>query len=236
MRKVLLVLLVLVAAGLVAADRIGVRVAEDKIGEQVAAQYNLQERPDVTIHGIPFLTQAVGGEYKHIEVGIGDWTQQGVTVTGVKVDMRGVDAPLSEVTKGSAADVTARTATASAVVPYDVIQKRAPKEVKRIGPKGDDLSVDLTGNVLGVQLTGTAVVQVKPTAKGIAISPVSVGSNGAAQIPLALVRSQLTWTVPVSDLPVGSRISQIQPTPDGLRVAATAENVRLNDLQAPTGQ
>lgn len=231
MRKVLLVLLVLVAVALVAADRIGVRVAQDKIGEQVAAQYNLQQQPDVTIHGIPFLTQAVGGEYDHIEVAIGDWTEQGVTVTGVKVDMRGVQAPLSEVTKGSSADVTARTATASAIVPYDVIKKEAPKEVRRIGPKGDDLSVDLTGNVLGFPVNGTAVVEVKPTAKGIAITPVSVGSNGAAQIPLALVKRQLTWVVPVADLPVGSRISKIEPTPEGLRVAATAENVRLNDLQ-----
>ena len=51
------------------------------------------------------------------------------------------------------------------------------------------------------------------------------------QIPLALVKQQLTWVVPVADLPVGSRISEIQPTPDGLRVSATAENVRLNDLQ-----
>jgi hypothetical protein len=231
MRKVLLVLLILVAVALVAADRLGVRVAQDKIGEQVAAQYNLQQQPDVKIHGIPFLTQAVGGEYKHIEVSIGDWTEQGVTVTGVKVDMRGVDAPLSEVQKGSSANITARTATASAVVPYDVIQKEAPKEVKRISPKGDDLSVDMTGTVLGFPVDGTAVVEVKPTAKGIAITPVSVGSNGAAQIPLALVKRQLTWVVPVADLPVGSRISQIQPTADGLRVAATAENVRLNDLQ-----
>ncbi|WP_433476601.1 LmeA family phospholipid-binding protein [Spirillospora sp. CA-142024] len=231
MRKVLLGLLVLAAVVLVLADRFGVRTAENKIGEQVAAQYNLQERPEVTIHGIPFLTQAIGGEYKHIEVAIGDWTEQGVTVTGVKVDMRGVSAPLSEVTKGNAANVTARTATASAVVPYDVIKKEAPKEVKRIGPKGDDLSVDMTGNVLGVPVNGTAVVQVKPTSKGIAVTPVSVGSNGAQQIPLALVKQQLTWVVPVADLPVGSRISEIQPTPDGLRVSATAENVRLNDLQ-----
>ncbi|MFA1550813.1 DUF2993 domain-containing protein [Actinomadura chokoriensis] len=231
MRKVLLVLLIFVAVVVVAADRLGVRIAEDKIGEQVAAQYNLRQQPDVSIHGFPFLTQAAGGEYKHIEVGIGDWTEQGVTVTGVKVDMRGVKAPLSEVSKGSAADVTARTATASAVVPYDVIKKEAPKEVTRIGPKGDDLSVDLTGSILGFPVTGTAVVEVEPTAKGIAITPVSVGSDGATQIPLALVKRQLTWVVPVTDLPVGSRISRIQPTPDGLRVAATAENVRLNDLQ-----
>ncbi|SPT51092.1 MULTISPECIES: LmeA family phospholipid-binding protein [Actinomadura] len=232
MRKVLLVLLILVAVALVAADRIGVRVAQDKIGEQVAAQNNLRQQPEVTIHGIPFLTQAVGGEYERIEVAVGDLTEQGVTVTGVKVDLRGVEAPLSEVTKGSAANVTARTATASAVIPYDMIQKEAPKEVKRIGPKGDDLSVDMTGAVLGVPVNGTAVVEVKPTAKGIAITPVSVGSNGAAQIPLALVKRQLTWTVPVADLPVGSRISEIQPTEEGLRVSATAQNVRLNDLRA----
>ncbi|QKW33588.1 DUF2993 domain-containing protein [Actinomadura sp. NAK00032] len=231
MRKVLLVLLIFVAVVLVAADRLGVRVAQDKIGEQVAAQYNLTQQPDVTIHGIPFLTQAIGGEYKHIEVEIGNWTEQGVTVSGVTVDMRGVNAPLSEVSKGSSANVTAKTATASAVIPYDVIRKEAPKEVKAIRPKGDDLSVDLTGNILGFPVSGTAVVEVKPTAKGIAITPVSVGSDGAAQIPLALVKRSLTWVVPVADLPVGSRISQIQPTPDGLRVAATAENVHLNDLQ-----
>lgn len=234
MRKVLLVLLILVAVGLVAADRIGVRVAEDKIGEQVAAQYNLQQRPDVTIHGFPFLTQAIGGDYDHIEVAIGEWTEQGVTVTGVKVDMRGVSAPLSEVTQGSAANVTARTATASAVIPYDVIRKEAPKEVKRIGPKGDNLEVDLEGTFLGRSISSTAVVEVKPTSRGIAISPVSVGSSdGGPQLPLALVKRQLTWVVPVADLPVGSRISEIRPTAEGLRVAATAENVRLNDLQQP---
>lgn len=231
MRKVLLVLLVLVAVGLVAADRIGVRIAQDKIGEQVAAQYDLQEQPDVTIHGIPFLTQAIGGDYDHIEVTIDSWTQQGITVTGVKVDMRGVSAPLSEVTQGSAANVTARSATASAVIPYDVIKKEAPREVKRIGPKGDKLSVDLEGVFLGRRTTSTAIVAVKPTSRGIAVTPVSVGSDGGPQIPVALVRQQLTWTVPLADLPVGSRISEIEPTADGLRVAATAENVTLNDLR-----
>ncbi|TYK43693.1 LmeA family phospholipid-binding protein [Actinomadura decatromicini] len=236
MRKVLLVLLILVAVGLVVADRLGVRIAEDKIGEQVAAQYDLQQQPDVTIHGIPFLTQAVGGDYDHIEVEIGDWTERGVTVSGVKVDMRGVNAPISEVTKGGAANVTAKTATASAVVPYAVIKKEAPREVKGIRPKGDNLEVDLQTVFLGRPFTGTAVVQVKPTARGIAVSPLSVGSPGGPQMPLALVRQQLTWIVPVASLPLGSRISEIQPTPDGLRVAATAENVHLNDLRQQTKQ
>ncbi|QKG24678.1 LmeA family phospholipid-binding protein [Actinomadura verrucosospora] len=231
MRKALLALLIVVAVGLVVADRVGVRVAQNRIGQQVAAQYDLPRQPDVTIHGIPFLTQVVGGSYDHITVDIGDWTEQGVTVSGVKVDMRGLNAPLSDVINGDTTNMTADTATASAIVPYDVIKKEAPKEVKSIAPKGNDLAVDLTGTVLGFQVNGSAVVSVKATSKGIAITPESVGTNGAAQLPLTLVRQQLTWIVPVRDLPVGSRISEIQPTAEGLRVAATAHNVNLNDLE-----
>lgn len=231
MRKVLLVLVLLLAGGIVAADRLGVRVAQNEIAKQVAAQYALDQRPEVKIHGIPFLTQAVGGTYDRIDVSIGDWTEQGVTVRDVKVEMQGVNAPLAQVTSGNTSNITARTATASAILPYDVIKKRAPKEVKGIAPKGDGLQVDLTGAVMGFPVNGTAVVKVTPTKKGIAITPVSVGSNGASQIPLALVQRQLTWTVPVTNLPVGSRISGIQPTAEGLRVSATADNVHLNNLR-----
>ncbi|OLT30890.1 hypothetical protein BJF79_37735 [Actinomadura sp. CNU-125] len=231
MRKALVVLLVLVVGGLIAADRIGVRVAQDEIAKQVAAQEGLARKPDVKIHGFPFLTQAVGGEYDHIEVVIGEYTQQNVTLSGVRVDMRGVRAPLSEIANGNTANVTARTATASAVVPYSAIEAEAPKEVEGLAPKGENLEVDLAGAVMGFQLSGKAVVSLEATDKGIAIAPVSVAPDGGPQIPLALVKRQLTWMVPVTDLPVGSKISQIEPTPEGLRVAATAQNVQLSDLQ-----
>lgn len=231
MRKALVVLLVLVVGGLVAADRIGVRVAQGEIARQVAAQEGLARQPDVTIHGFPFLTQAAGGEYDHIEVLIGEYAQQDVTLSGVRVDMRGVRAPLSEIANGNTANVTARTATASAVVPYSVIEERAPKEVEGLAPKGENLEVDLAGAVMGFQLSGKAVVALEATEKGIAVSPVSVAPDGGPQIPLALVKRQLTWSVPITDLPVGSRISRIEPTADGLRVSATARNVQLSDLE-----
>ncbi|MEV4252685.1 DUF2993 domain-containing protein [Spirillospora sp. NPDC049652] len=233
MRKFLLVVLILLVVGLVAADRIGVRVAEREIGKQVAAQYNLAERPDVTIHGIPFLTQAVQGEYDQIDVGIGDWTQQGITVHDVKVEMRGVDAPLDQVAGGNADSVTARTATASAVLPFDVIKSRAPKEVKAVRAKGENLEVDMAGQVLAFTLNGTAELSVKPSRRGIAITPVKVSTSGIT-VPLDTVRDRLTWFVPITDLPVGSRIKQIQVTPEGLKVAATADNVKLGQLQQTT--
>ncbi|GAA2427134.1 DUF2993 domain-containing protein [Actinomadura vinacea] len=228
MRKVLVVLLVLVIGGVVAADRLGVRFAQDEIGRQVATQYNLRQQPEVKIHGFPFLTQAVGGEYDQIDVTIADWTQAGVTLRDVKVEMRGIGAPLGDVMSGNVNNVTVRTATASVVVPYEVLQQRAPKEVRKIGPKGDDLQVDLSGQVLGFPVSGNAVVSVKATGKGIAITPVSANSG---QIPLSALRSRLTWTVPLTNLPVGSKINEIRPTPEGLRVSATANDLRMSNLR-----
>ncbi|TQM67183.1 DUF2993 family protein [Actinomadura hallensis] len=231
MRKVLVVLLCLTIVGVVAADRIGVRIAENRIAQEVAAQTELTREPDVTIHGIPFLTQVAGGEYEHIEMALGDWTEQGVTVTDVRVDMRGVNAPLSEVASGNTANVAARTATVSAVVPYSLIKQNAPREVTGISPDGDNLAVDLEGDILGFRLESTGVVELKATGRGIAVSPVSVKTNGGPQIPLAALKRQLTWVVQVPALPLGAKISSIRPTADGVRVGATAENVKLNDLQ-----
>ncbi|RFU43354.1 DUF2993 domain-containing protein [Actinomadura logoneensis] len=233
MRKFLLVVLVLLVVGLVAADRIGVRVAQNEIGKQVAAQYDLAKRPDVTIHGVPFLTQAVQGEYDQIDVRIGDWTQQGITVQDVKVEMRGVDAPLDQVAGGNADSVTARTATASAVLPFDLIKSRAPKEVKAVRAKDGNLEVDMSGQVLAFSLNGTAELSVKPSRRGIAITPVKVSTSGIT-VPLDTVRDRLAWYIPITDLPVGSRISQIHVTGEGVEVAATAENVKLGQLQKMT--
>ncbi|WP_026417000.1 LmeA family phospholipid-binding protein [Actinomadura oligospora] len=230
MRKFLLVVLVLLVVGLVAADRIGVRVAQNEIGKQVAAQYNLSRQPDVSIHGIPFLTQAVGGEYDRIDVGIGDWTQQGITVRDVKVEMRGVNAPLDQVAAGNADNVTARTATASAVLPFDVIKGRAPKEVKAVRAKDGNLEVDMVGQVLAFSLNGTAELKVVPSRRGISITPVKVTTSGIS-VPLDAVRDRLTWYVPITELPLGSRISRIQVTDQGLRVSASADNVKLGQLQ-----
>lgn len=229
MRKVLLVFLILVIGGIVVADRVGVRIAEDEIGKRISDQYKLRQRPDVTIHGFPFLTQMVGGEYDRIDVGLGDWTEQGVTVNDVKIEMRGVKAALNDMINGTNAQVTARTATASAVLPYEVLKQRAPKGVESIGPSGSDLQLRGTYAFLGVSAPVDVIVSVKPTGQGIAITPRSVGTSGI-RVPLALVQDRLTYTVPVRDLPVGSRISDIQVTPGGLRIAATAQNVDLNNL------
>ena len=66
----MLVLLVL-AALLAAADRYLVHLAERTVAEQAQASADLRTRPTVTIHGFPFLTQAVRGRYARIDVSAG---------------------------------------------------------------------------------------------------------------------------------------------------------------------
>jgi hypothetical protein len=230
MRKVLLALLFVLIIGVVVADRVGVMVTQNQIAKQVAAESDLPQQPDVKIHGIPFLTQALGGEYKKIDVGIGPMTQQGVTLNDVQVELAGVKAPLTEVINGNTSNVVASTATASAVVPYDAVRRRAPSAVKSISANGSDLQVRGNLALFGLSRDVTIVAAVKATSRGISVIPRSVRSGGGPTVPVALLQDRFTFTVPVKDLPLGSRITGVDVTPDGLRIAATADNVKLNDV------
>jgi hypothetical protein len=234
MRKVLLVLLFILIIGVIAADRVGVAVAQDQIAKQVAAQNDLPRKPDVKIHGIPFLTQAIGGEYKKIDVGIGQLTQQGVTLGDVKVELNHVKAPLRDVLNGDASNVVAGTATASAVVPYEEVRRRAPDAVKSISANGSNLQVRGNVSFLGVSGDVTMVASVRATSRGVAVTPQSVRTGGGTAVPMSLLRGQFTFTVPVRDLPLGSRISKVEVTPDGLLIAATADDVQLDKVPSTT--
>jgi hypothetical protein len=230
MRKVLVVILLLLIGGVIAADRLGVRKAEDEIAKQVASQYGLDTRPDVKIHGFPFLTQAIGGTYDQIDVTLGQWTEKGVTVNDAKLKLSGVRAPLADVVNGNSSQITARNATASATVPYAVVQKYAPQGVQGISANGSNLQARVSGSYLGIRVAGNLVASLKATPQGIAVTPQSV-SNGGAQVPLAMLQQRYTFVIPARNLlPMGARVSDIEVAPGGLRIAATVDNVRLENL------
>ena len=231
MRKVLVVIAILLIGGVIAADRLGVGIAEDEIAKQVAAQYQLDTKPDVTIHGIPFLTQALGGEYDQIDVALGAWTEKGVTIQDAKLELAGVRAPLSDVINGDSSQITVRTATASAVVPYAVLQKYAPQGVTNLSAKGSDLQAHVTTAIFGLQVSGSVVASLKATSKGIVVTPQSISGNSGPQVPVSLLRQRFAFTVPVQNLlPMRARITDVGITPDGLRIAASADDVDMDKL------
>jgi hypothetical protein len=105
-KKIIIVVLVLVAL-LVGADFGLAAVAEHTVSQKAREQLNLVEDPSVTIHGFPFTTQAIGGDYGHISL-----SATGLRVTDqlrdadVTAELRDVKAPLSDLISGNTNSIT----------------------------------------------------------------------------------------------------------------------------------
>src|SRR3982074_1425584 len=79
--KRLIVVFAVLAALLVGADFGLAAYAEHTISQKARDQLKLVDDPSVTIHGFPFATQALSGDYSHISVSAG-----GVPVKGILRD------------------------------------------------------------------------------------------------------------------------------------------------------
>ncbi|WP_225728392.1 MULTISPECIES: DUF2993 domain-containing protein [unclassified Nocardia] len=229
--RAILILIVVLAIAAIVGDRVGVVVAQNEIGRQIAAQYKLPNEPRVRIGGFPFLTQAVDGNYHDIDIRVGDWSDQKISVHDLDVTLTDVSAPLSDVIHNRTSNFVAATANATALVPYDTVKGFAPSGVESISNSPNGLRVTGTFSVEGIPMPATVVVTVAPTDDGIEVTPVSVqAAAGGPTIPLAMLRRTLTFTVPLQRLPLGARVTSIQPSANGLQVTAVAHNVRLSDL------
>jgi hypothetical protein len=228
MRKGLVIFLILVVGLIIAADRVGLWVAEDQIAKNVASQYGLDHKPDVKIKGFPFLNQALNGRYGEIDVKVGDVTQLGVHLTDTVVTLKGVKAPLSDAAHGDASKMVADTATSTATVSYADIDKQAPRGMK-VSAKGKALQVRGPVTVLGMSRTLTATVTVRPSGRSVRVVPQTVNAGGAT-LPVALIQQAFTFTMPVKGIPLNTRISDVQIQPDGLRVTTTGQHVNLESL------
>jgi hypothetical protein len=228
MRKGLVVGLIVLIGLVIAADRVGLMVAQDEIAKNVASQYQLDHKPKVTIKGFPFLTQAVDGKYDEIDVNVGDLTQLGVKLTNTTVTLKGVKAPISDAVKGDSSKMIADSAVSTATVGYSDVDKEAPKGMK-VSAKGSALQVHGLVTVLGVSRTMTATVTVQPAGRKVRVLPQTVNAGGAT-LPVALVQQAFSFTMPVKGLPLGTRISEVRVEPDGLRVSTAAEHVKLSSL------
>ncbi|NUS45889.1 MAG: DUF2993 domain-containing protein [Mycobacteriaceae bacterium] len=223
--RALLTLIVVAAVALVVGDRVAVVLAQKAIAHRIATEYSLARPPQVAIRGIPFLTQAASGTYHEVDLQVGDWSDEKIAVHRLDVTLTDVSAPLSDLLHGRTANITAATATATALVPYDTVRGFAPAGVESISSGPDGLHVNGTFSVEGIPVPAMVVVTVAPTDRGIEVTPVSVrAAAGGPAIPLALLRRTLAFVVPLHRLPLGARLTTITPAPDGLQVTAVARN------------
>ena len=224
MRK-LLIGVVILAALLVAADRISVAVAENQISDRLASAYGLAGKPGVTITGFPFLTQVVTGDYRQIDVSANQVSADGAVLHHLNVRLTGVHATVSQVLGNGSSMVTADRAAGSALVGFGTVDHRLPSGFQ-LHPDGKNLSVSGNLAVGGARIPVSATVTLGVSGSGISVTPVHVSVPGVATLPSAY-SSQLRVVVPLSTLPLHLRLTSVHVTPDGLRIGAAARDVQF---------
>ncbi|TLW93937.1 DUF2993 domain-containing protein [Saccharomonospora piscinae] len=90
---------------LVGADFAAATYAEHTVSQKAREQLGLSQDPAVTIHGFPFTTQALAGEYGHIALSADGVAVQQLRDLSVRADLHDVDAPLSDLTSGNVSDI-----------------------------------------------------------------------------------------------------------------------------------
>ena len=227
MRALLVVLLLLVGLAVVA-DRVAVGVAEDRVGEQLAAKGGLAGTPEVDIAGFPFLTQAVAGTYDDVRISLTAEQLDQPEGTRADIALHGVHVPLSSVVSGSVDQVPVDRIDGTATLSYTLLAAQLGGDTT-LRPEGDGLRITKTVEVLGQTIPLTAAGTVSLDGNQLVVD-VEKAAGAGVDLPDFLVTRvsdllDLRYDVPA--LPFGLRLTGVDPAEDGVDVRVEAEDAIL---------
>lgn len=223
----LLVVLLVLAGALVAADRVGESYASNLIAQHLTSELRLSQSPKVDIPDVPFLTQWASGDYQEVDITIPSVTAQSVTVNDVQATVRDIHAK-PFLTSGSAVgSATAGSVDLTGVVPFSAIPLPSGFTATAAG---SELKVSGSISVLGTSIPVAATESVSLQGSTVVFKPTSVQAGGGGlQLDLSGVLSrQLTMSVNVSGLPMGVQITGVAVGSSGLQATAQGQNVSLS--------
>ena len=228
MRRLLIVLVVL-AALLVAADRIGVVVAQNRLASELQQQLDLDAKPDVSIRGIPFLTQAIRGTYKDIRMQLPDVDAGDVQDLSVNARLQGAHVSLSDALGGNVDRIPVDQISGTLLIPYDQLARASGISGLTITREGDSLRLTGSVQVLGRSIKAEAVGRVEVNDGRIAINAEQAKVAGIP-VPTAVLDEAarlLSFRVQPQNLPLNLRITAVHLTDTGLLVDAVSDDVVL---------
>lgn len=227
--KALIALLVVIAvlvAGLLVADRVGETYAAGLISQQLTADLRLSEQPQVEVDGFPFLTQWASGHYQEIDTQLPSITADNVTVSSIDATVKDVHTKpfLSSASQFSSA--TAGSISLSGVVPFSALPLPSGFTAHA---SGSTLEVSGTMSVYGFPVPVTAAEKISLSGTTATFTPtdiraqaagINVNVNGSAA-------KQLAVSVDLKGLPFGLQVNSITAAQNGLDVTASGQNVAL---------
>ena len=211
LRRILIPLFVLVAL-FVVADRVAVHYADRVVAERIQRDQGLSSKPDVSIGGFPFLTQAISGRYDDVTVTLHDVRRGPVRVDRLTAHLNGVHVALGAVFSQHLNSVPVDKATAQVFVTFgDLNEYLSPKH----------LHVSAAGHLLHV--TGSVTVA------GRAITASGDGRLSISGDTVVVSANQgLGFEIPLTGLPFRIKLESATVTNQGITVTASAEGLVLH--------
>lgn len=226
--RTLLTLVVLLLLVLVGVDVGGRALAESKAGDALAVRASLATAPEVTIHGLSFLAQALPGRYQKVTVTSSGLRIGPIAGVGAVVQLYDVTLPLSDAIGGDVQRLAAGTAELHATFPVSEVLTALHQGAGTLTAAADggltlSSSVSLAGRgfpvsvELGIQIVGGSL-QVRAR---------SIRAAGISAAALPGLRSAFTLDVPLAGLPVPVQAGTVSV--QGSRLVLDA---RLTDVTA----
>jgi hypothetical protein len=212
-RRYLLTVVIIIAL-LVVLDFAARAVAQNIMAARIQQQ-GLQQKPDVSIGGFPFLTQLVSKNFQQVTVSTTNLTAGPVTLT--KVDVTARDVRLTSYSSGRG------TITSLSGIVLISFASLGDTLTHQFGPLGSLL------NGAGLNLTAAGPHEVKASlslvvASGsatwritrVSANQLHIGLVASRGLPASLLGSIQSLTLQIPQLPLGLTIDSINVTPNGV--------------------
>ncbi len=245
MRK-LIGLLVLLAL-LVGLDRVAAGVAGRAIAQRAQDSQHLAQRPDVAVHGFPFLTQVLAGRYQNVTAQLQDVPIDGPRLSSVDVTANDVRVPLGDIVGGSIKQVPVGRAHGSVTISYADLNAYLARRVQ--GVVGSAAAVTTRDNNGHLRLTGSVELPLIGQQSASGDADISLAGNQVTLRPSAvdvagqslpsavrgIVSDALTVHLSLQNLPFGVRLTAVRPTPEGISLDGGADGLVVSSTGTSGG-
>jgi hypothetical protein len=246
LRILVIVVLVLIVV-LIAADRIGLVIAERTVASKAQTQLvsegvALDGKPTVHIHGFPFLTQVIAGHYDRIDIAVPNPSGRGVRFDSLTVTATDVTAPTKALIDGNGRIEAAKVigtgelgwASFSQLVDLSGVKQYGidPSQIKIGSTDSGHLSISAPVTFQGQTFTvqGNGTITVNKDVLHVEVSKVTASDTPLPQVlqsMLQAIASQLTFDVRIPQLPYRLSLDSVRATSSGISITASASDVVL---------
>jgi hypothetical protein len=214
---------VVIVAILVGVD-FGARAYAESVVASKIEQQGLNTKPQVTIHGFPFLTQVASKDFRQVTIRASNVTDGPVTITTVNATASSIRLNSYAFSSG-----TIGSLSGTAVISFASLGNTITTQVGALGSLLHGAGLRLTdagpdevrASVNLVVTTGSATWRVTRLSSN-SLTIHLVGSSG---LPTSLLGSIQNLTVQLPKLPLGLTVDSVSVTPSGVVGALSAHDV-----------